>query len=338
MDETVVDQLYFDLKGLFDNTLDLRIGRQDLIYGTGKVILEGTAKDGSRTIYFDAVKATYKGMEDTQIDLLGIYNDTENEIVFHSQDRDVTGFDPAYNGLTESGGGVYVKNSANEDMGLEGYYLFKHESEWTNRGGDKMPDADVNTLGFRTTPRFAPYSVNLEAAYQFGDKGDEDQSAHMIDATVNNHLEGAMKPCLGAGVYYLSGDDPDTAEDEGWNPLWARWPQYSELYVYAFDAEGAGRWSNVNMPHVDFSLVPNEWLNTKLLVGYMFAPEKNGPGGGNERGLLATLRNDFKIGKDLLFGGDSLGGHLLFEILEPGDYYLVDDTAGFARLELTYKF
>jgi len=38
--------------------LALEAGRQDLIFGDGWLVLEGTPLDGSRTIYFDAVRAT----------------------------------------------------------------------------------------------------------------------------------------------------------------------------------------------------------------------------------------------------------------------------------------
>ena len=95
---------------------------------------------------------------------------------------------------------------------------------------------------------------NLEAAYQVGN----DISAFMDDAKAVLSIESlaAQKARMGLGWYYLSGDDPETSEDEGWNPLWARYPQYSELYVYAFDTDGAGRWSNVNMPYIDFSISP----------------------------------------------------------------------------------
>jgi hypothetical protein len=301
-------------------------------------LLEGTPKDGSRTIYCDAVKMVYKGLDDTTIDILGIYNGPENELVLGSQDRDLTGWDPAYNDLTESGGGVYLKNKTSEDVPFEAYYFYKHESDWENRKGCTQPSANVNTFGARFMPKYAPVSINLELAGQFGDRGPEDQTGYMLDASVTDHLDGKTKPCVSLGLYYLSGDDPNTAKDEGWNPLWARWPQYSELYIYAFDAEGAGRWSNVNMPHIDFSLVPTDWLKTKLLVGYMFAPEKNGPGGGSERGFITTLRNDFTIKEGLFAKKDAVKGHVVLEFLDPGNYYNEDSVAGFARLELSYAF
>lgn len=57
-DEMVVDNLFLDINDLLDGWLDLRVGRQDLMYGAGRVLMDGTPFDGSRTIYMDAIKAT----------------------------------------------------------------------------------------------------------------------------------------------------------------------------------------------------------------------------------------------------------------------------------------
>lgn len=343
LDELIVDQLYIDLNNLFDGKVDVRAGRQDLIYGTGKVILEGTPKDGSRTIYHDAVRVRYRPCEKTTVDILGIHNEPENELAIHSMDRDLTGWDPAYNDATESGGGVYIKNKDAVGMPVELYYLYKNESDWVNRGGAMVDGRNVHTVGARVTPKLADaVDANIEAAYQFGEKLDAaetDVEGYMVDATLNVHLpilEDA-KPCVGAGVYMLSGDDPGTPEDEGWDPLWARWPQYSELYIYAFDADGAGRWSNVLMPHIDLTLMLGG-VKVRGMAAYMMANEDNGPGPGDERGVLLTARADFTLAKGLLCDKDKLFAHVTGEYLEPGDYYNVDDAAHFLRWELSYAF
>lgn len=353
-EEIVVDNLYLDLRNLLDNRIDLRVGRQDLIYGSGKLVLEGTPKDGSRTIYSDAAKLTWKGLDPasskTTVDLFGIYNKPENHLVIDSQDRDLTGLAKGYNDMTESGGGVYVKNASLEKMKAEAYYMFKQESEWespspTGTGLVDHAELELNTVGFRLMPAFRPdLSGNLEVAYQFGDRGDQDVSGYMVDAVVTYSLpilEG-KDPKVGGGMYYLSGDDPDTSDDEGWNPLWARYPQYSELYVYCYDADAPGRWSNVGMPHVDLSATVTTWMKARAMVGYLMAPEDDGPGDGKERGILGMLRTDFDIAKGLLCKSskrDALTGHLLIEALEPGDYYNSSrETAYFARWELNYAF
>ncbi|QHI70571.1 alginate export family protein [Tichowtungia aerotolerans] len=341
LDEIVIDNLYIDWDAT--ENWSVRAGRQDLIYGTGKVILDGTPKDGSRTIYFDAVKATYSGIQDTTIDFLGIYTRAEDPLAIHSEERDLVGKTGSYYGGAEAGGGIYLKNQSIEGLPLEAYYLYKAKEEaWidtTTTPTVLYDDQDRHTVGTRLMQKFTDdIDSNLELAYQFGDN----ISAYMVDALINWHIPDCpMKSTLGLGWYYLSGDDPSTSDDEGWNPLWARWPQYSELYIYAFDAEGAGRWSNLSMPHVDFTFHPHEKVQTSLMLGYMFAPEEDGVGGGDERGFLATLKNTFTLKKNMLTKGDKLGGHILFEAMDPGNYYSEDQQnhpALFARVELNYSF
>jgi len=344
LDEIVIDNLYVDWALAPDWTV--RAGRQDLIYGTGKLILDGTPKDGSRTIYFDAVKATYTGFEDTTVDVLGMYTKAEDPLAIHSEERDLVGKTGGYYGGAEAGGGVYIKNKSVEKLPYEAYYLYKAKEEaWL----DAMvtpnvirDDEDRHTVGTRLMPKLSDsIDGNFELAYQAGDN----VNAYMIDAMVSWHVPDCpIKSTLGLGWYHLSGDDPSTADDEGWNPLWARWPQYSELYVYGFDTEGAGRWSNLSMPHVDWTFHPHEKVKTSLLLGYMFAPERNtaaGGGGGDERGFLATLWNRFTLNENILSEGDKLSGHVLFEAMDPGNYYTADqrnNLALFARVELNYSF
>lgn len=340
-DEAIVDALYIDINGLFNDLLDVRLGRQDLIYGTGKLILEGTPKDGSRTLYHDAVRLRFYPWENNIVDVLGIYNQPENQLEIKSEDRDLTGRDPAFNDLTESGGAIYLMNSQIEGLPFEAYYIYKHESWWTDRTGTNQPARDTHTIGTRWMPKTdGGLSANIELAQQFGDTADDRTiQAWMADAVIRQQFQGVRtEPIVGLGIYHLTGNKVDTRRDEGWNPLWARWPQYSELYVYAWDAEAAGRWSNVTMPYVSLSLKPTGESRLSLLLGRMTAPERDGPGGGSERGWLGTARYDFAIGNRWVTDKDRLFGHLLLEVLEPGNYYEVSDTAYFARWELSYAF
>ena len=338
-DETFLDNLYIDLLNCFGETVDLRIGRQDLKYGNRRVISEGSVKDGSRSIYMDAVKLTYKGLDKNSIDLLGIYNSAENELAVNSQDRDLTGYTGNDAGMDEGGGGVYWKNNAIASLPFEAYYLFKHETAWKNPDGELQPSADVHTLGSRWMPRFNEHwDANLEVALQTGEAGDADQSGVMVDALLNYHpsLLARLDPTLTGGLYYLSGDDPESQKDEGWNPLWSRWVQYSELYFYAWGDRA--RWSNLVMPHLDFSLKPNDKLRIWGVLGALLAEEDDGPGPGDYRGTLGRVRTDFTLKEDLWIPKDSLVGHLSLELFDPGDYYNVDDTAHWARWELSYQF
>jgi hypothetical protein len=360
-DEAIVDQLYLDANKLFGGSVDLRVGRQDLIYGAGRVLLEGTPKDTSRTIYCDAAKAVIHLGKASSIDLLGIYNRPENELAYHSQDRDLTGFDPAYNDLTESGGGVYVQIRDWQSLPAEVYYLAKNESDWERfippaAAGDAAappPDATVqgrltHTVGARLTPALGSLTFDIEGAYEFGKEDDaagadgRDVQGYMGFAGARWTLPtkiGKAAPYVGAACYYLSGDDPDTADkDEGWNPLWARYAQLSELYVYAYDFDKGGYWSNLLMPYVEAGIRFGPGHAVALLAGQLTAPEGKGPGGGDARGMLYTARYDFPLGSGVAGKTDAIGGHLLAEWLDPDDYYAVTDAAYFLRWELTYSF
>ena len=322
-DETVIDNFFVDYK---HDMFDVRVGRQDLIYGTGKLILDGTPKDGSRTIYFDAAKVVYKGIDNTTVDFLAMYTRAQDPFALHTQDRDIVGYaggSNPYDGA-EAGGAIYIKNKTHKELPWEAYWIIKTEQQFL--------DDEINTVGTRLMPKSdkGTFTGNLEMAYQ----SSPDTSEYMVDALASWHIEGMkeQKACLGVGWYHLS---------EDWNPLFARWPQYSELYVYSYDTTGAGQWKNVSMPHIDFSISPMKNLKSDFLLGYMFAPENDGLGSGHNRGLLFTWWNKFTIADQLFSQRDKLTGHVLFELMQPGDYYdsaQRDNTATFLRFELNYAF
>ena len=61
--------------------------------------------------------------------------------------------------------------------------------------------------------------------------------------------EHVRKPYIQVGWYGFSGDDPrTTGRIEGWDPLFSRWPKWSELYIYSQMREtGVGYWTNSSM-------------------------------------------------------------------------------------------
>ncbi len=321
-DETVFDNLFVDWK----TTLwDIRVGRQDLIYGTGKLILDGTPLDGSRTIYFDAAKAVYKGIDNTTVDFLAMYTYAQDPLAIHSQDRSLNALHSGGYDKAEAGGGIYIKNKTHENLPWEAYFITKTKEEG-------LAD-QINTVGTRLMPKWADgtFDANLEMAYESTPGTD----AFMVDALAKWHIGGMedQKAFLGAGWYHLS---------EDWDPLFARWPQYSELFIYAFGPpDGIAQWGNVSMPHIDFSISPAKNYKTDLLLGYMFAPQNNSTTGGYNRGLLFTWWNRFTIKEHLFTDKDKLTAHLLLELMDPGDYYTGtqrDHTAIFTRAELSYSF
>jgi len=70
----VIDNLYVDIKDLFDQSVDIRAGRQDFLgtYGEGFLIMDGTPQDGSRTFYFNAFKTAWSIDETNNLDFIYI--------------------------------------------------------------------------------------------------------------------------------------------------------------------------------------------------------------------------------------------------------------------------
>ncbi len=363
-DEWVFDNLYLEARDLLNKSVDIRAGRQELLYGNGRVILDGTPGDGSRTLYFNAIKATLKSIPDSQLDLFGIYNPSEDQWAINGAQRDLSAFPKAPKGATESGAGLYLKNSTLKTLPLEAYLIYKRESAYEqavkpNAAGQfaaptyawqtldtstktlNNPDNDIGTAGFRLMPVFNDHLTgNLEVAGQLGQHGDTDMHGFMVDAFLAQKFASApATPILKGGVYLLSGDDPKTSTDEGWNPLWARCPQSSELYVFAYDAEQSSfRWSNLIDPNISLSVTLAKWAKTTVSAHYLAAFEADGNGGGRERGWLGQLRQDFTLAENTLRAQDKLTTYFLVECLEPGNYYKNNDTAVFARWEILYAF
>jgi len=60
INEFIFENLYFGAQNLFNDLLDIKIGRQNLSYGENFLVSDGTPGDGSRTIYFNAGKFSFK--------------------------------------------------------------------------------------------------------------------------------------------------------------------------------------------------------------------------------------------------------------------------------------
>lgn len=358
-DEIFVDQLYVNVKKLSGGSLDLRIGRQELRYGTGKIIANGTPKSSGRTEYFDAARVTWKGIKDTEIDIIGIYDRPTNNLVINPQGRDLTGYPSWREWMTEAGFGIYIKNKSLPKLTIEAYSIYKRESSWEFDGDlytdvgrvqiydpetnmVKVPALQFNTFGMRIMPQFTDtLEGNFEAAYQTGYyDGGTPKTGYMADFLLKWKMPflHRLKPVLGAGWYYTSGRDPSKDTEEGWDSPFARWAGYSVIYQTTLSYEGGGRWSNVNMYYSDLTVNPLPWLQSNFMIGYLLAPVRDGGGDGNIRGWLASIRANFQLAESILRKNDTLRGELRLEMLKPGDYYPENDLAYYARWELVYSF
>jgi hypothetical protein len=351
--ELIIDNLYLDVNELFDGWLDLRIGRQDLIYGKGRVILDGTPYDGSRTIYMDAIKATinFDAEKKNTLDVLAIYNNNHNEAALGGIDggeKELNTIRPGSKYLDEWGGGLYFKSKELEEFPFELYWIYKRETKAKMSNGTTLQGRRFHTFGARLMPKFTEtISGELEGAVQSGEKDDgKNTSGYMGYAGLRYDpaVEWNLKPFVNAGVYYLSGDDSngDGNGDSGWNPVWARWPQISELYVLEWH-NGAGYWTNLIYPHVEGGFNISQQHKLFASIGSMHTDDADGLGGdtGSHYGWLATICYDFPLLTNIFDREDKRGnllGRLQAEMLEPGDYYDSSSTMYFLRWQIIAQF
>jgi len=324
-DEIVFENLYASARDLF-GVLDLKVGRQDLLmtHGEGFLIMDGTPLDGSRTYYFNAAKATIRLGERSNVDLMFIA-DTETDrylpSLYASEKR-------ILNSSDEQGIVVYGRTRIGDLLVLEPYFMNKKE--------ERADSLDLNTIGARAVWGMAGLRVRGELARQFGDydSGIERTGTGGYIFTEGGDTDIAWGPTWEMGYIYLSGDDPATTDkDEGWDPLFSRWPWLSGLFAYTLTNErGYAYWSNIQWYRVGVKLAVSEDTSLELRYNYLLANEDTPASvpGERERGHIPqiTISHTFS---------DRLDGYLKVEQFIPGDHYAGDDQATFVRWQLQWK-
>ena len=333
--EGIMDNAWVKLQNLGELPLEIRIGRQDMLfqYGEGFLLMDGTPNDGSRSFYSDGVVVRIDADETNQIDLIAFYNSQEQPFGvnlnkdFYQDDQPI--------GLY----GAYWRNTGGllADQNIEGYYLFK---DGRDAGWATLPENQVHVIGTRFS---GPVAGNLsyagEATLQLGEYDDDSMTAY------GGYLRGTytladldFRPAFSLEYVHLSGDDPEKSNYGGWDPILARWPKWSELYIYSLLTEnvsGSGGhiayWTNTEIYRAKVNLQPIEKMSVDLVYQYLRAPEATGSGTGKNRGQNPqfVLRYNFT---------DWLSGHLWGEYFIPGNFHAGDDDGFFARWEMMARF
>jgi len=336
--EVTPDQFYLDARKLANGLIDTRLGRQDFVYGTGKILADGTPLDGSRTFFADGAKVTFN-FQGHSLDLLGLYTAQQPQPVINNQDTNLIESD-------QWAAGLYGKYNRFEQVPFEYYWIYKHENDtatsYKEKGRYVLADANFSTFGFRVMPKFG-YGLtgNLEVATQAGTHGEDDVNGTMVDTSLSFAPPGFLpdyKPLLKIGYWYLSGNEADSSSNEGWHPVYGRQPQdnWGELMGYTLIGSQYSifGWSNFSTPFVALEASPIPKSRLILRYSWVGAAEDDGLGGGDgtDRGGLFFALFTFEI-------MPPLKGHLWGEWFNPGDYYA--DTArdnSFLRLNLEYSF
>jgi hypothetical protein len=330
--------------------LSVKLGRQDIILGNGWLVLDGTPFDGSRTIYFDALRATYvRG--DTTLDAILVANDAKSTLVLNGKDEDQIEQD-------ERGLILQARHKWSPDTAVEAFYIYKDNDasggeappRWYNNGvaaGSFADDGHVSAVGARFESKLSEvWSLRAEGAWEWGRRktrnavgaltSDRDLRAYGLNGRLTRQIGGDWNQRAHLGYEFLSGDDPGTSDNEAFDPLWGRWPQWSELIIYTYATESRiGEITNLHRLNLGWAAKVHPKADVSLDWHALFADEntKCGTGGyscdDNFRGHLLTgwIRSKFD---------KMVSGHLVAEYFMPGDYYESpkNDNAWFFRAEI----
>lgn len=341
--EAFFDSLNVNIDNLFDTAASVKIGRQDIFLNRW-LIFSGTAADGARSSFFDAVRLNFDlDQSDTRVDLLYINNRGD------SSDRlKPLGDKEVY--LThqdEHGAVVYLTNKSLENTTAEGYFIYRNDNPIDGVAAPWTKKAEIFTLGGALDGSLDEnWKYRVEAAVQSGGKdtdNDGSKSGLLAYGTNNNiayHFKDKHKSNLRLEYEFLSGDDDSTSKDEGFEPLWGQYTRFSEMYVYTYMLEGTfGEFTNLHRTGLFFAFDPVAKITSD--TGYQLlwaAQDKNGDarfsGNGDVfRGQLLTSRLSYRLSKDATVRLDA-------EYFIPGNYYADDyrQDATLLRAELLYTF
>ena len=358
VNEAIIDKANIEWKNVFNLPLTVKVGRQDLIFGNGWLVLDGTPLDGSRTIFFDAARLTWDAKDiKTKFDLVYICNNADSDYWltpicdkdFHNHEQD------------EMGVILYATNKCLAKTQIDGYFIYKHDEQVLGhepgdiRGGHLAPwqagtNADIFAFGARVAGDIDDHwKYRAEFAQELGSKNRLGERVPLCAFGFNSRLSYFCKDNWNnnfrLSYEYLSGDKETTGTDEQFDPLWGRWPQFSEMYAYDVALENRpGETTNLHRMSVGWSSNPMKDLEVCADYSLLFADKTTYSDrtiGGSRvftnsgcfRGQLLGLLAKHSLGKHIKH-------HLLAELFCPGDYYAdaFNEFAAFLRYEIVFSW
>jgi len=329
--EVIFDQLYVRWNSPGRQGLTATVGRFDMMLGEGFLVMDGGPLDGSRSGYFNALVLKAE-LETRRIEAHFVSNPARDDYlpVVNDQDQRLIEW-------KETGYGLYIVDESLAAKRLEAYFFYKNER---GADGDRFEN-DIYTIGGRASGKAGgDLSFAAEGALQLGSSGANDRLACGGYASASYRLKTAT---LAGGGIYLSGDDIETDRYEGWNPMYARWPKWSEFFIYTLvNEKGPAYWENIASGWLGADYAASDRVSFEGRLYLLWAPEASGNGFGPGNGASGddlARRGALSSVKLVWNANRNLAGHLLWESFQPGDYYAGDkDTAHFLRWEILLKY
>jgi hypothetical protein len=345
-EQAVIDNANLKLTRVGGSPLTMTLGRQDIMLGDGWLVGDGTPVDGSRTFYFDAARFTYDLAEaKTTVDLMYLVQAHRGDAMLPP----LLSFKQNVVEQDEQGLILYVTNKSLKNTEISGYYMYKDEDAVP--GVANSDGASIHLFGGRIKSDLTDHwQYQVEGAHQFGEKNGRNLRAFGANTQLAYLFKDTLKNQLRLFYEYTSGDDADSAgTDEGFDPMWGRWPRWTELYtifVVPGTGEGVtGEFTNLHRFGGGWTVAPTSRVQCDLDYHVLFAATDSmahaaagaRPAPFDEglfRGQLITLT----VGANLT---RHLKTRLISEVFFPGGGFYSDsrqETACFVRGELYFTW
>jgi len=326
--EVFFDNLYMKWKLPKDLPFTLTAGRQDIFLGEGFVIADGNPLDGSRSFYFNALRLDYEAHPNHKIIFLLHSMDTTDTCLPTINDQDQPLIEQPEKALAAYYSGLFGKTA------VDAYVIRKT----VDRAKATDVPSGINTFGGRlVAPLLQPLSLTFEGNIQTGAHGEAVRRA--LGGLFHFDWSPAGVPLLKTltfGGIFLSGDRPETERFEAWDPLFSRWPKWSESYIYTFIRESrVAYWSNLTSLYGSVVLDFGGRVNAAVTCHRLGADERNPaafPGGtGVSRGTLLVGKFSYTISRNL-------SGYFQWDYFRPGDFYFAGASPfNWLRFELMFR-
>lgn len=244
--ETDLLNLFMDVKlgEAMDGSAYLRLGRQELLYGSQRLISTLDWANTRRT--FQGAKAFWH-TPTFDVDAFWVRPLVTDPTSFDESDTD------------RHFGGIWATYKGMPNHTIDAYLLSLQDDRAVTpaqirQGNTVNGDSRVHTLGGRFVGSEAQWMYELEGMYQFGQRSSQDVSAWAVSSGVGYHFPVAMNPQFWVHYDYASGDgNPNDGNSKTFNQLFP----FGHYYMGFIDRVGRQNIHDLNM---QFTLHPQNWL------------------------------------------------------------------------------
>ena len=155
-----------------------------------------------------------------------------------------------------------TRTSAASHSKATGFYKQELNDRTALSSAQHQADRFLHTVGGRVS---VPFGQGWLAVGEFAAQHGHQVGGKQIRAKggygyIKRTFDRLWSPYLQAGYVGLSGSDPSKPDVIGnWDPLFARWPKWSELYVYSQIPEnGIAYWTNMNIVQMETGVAPSK--------------------------------------------------------------------------------